>query len=145
MATRFPRVKPEVVLNNFLRDVENNLAIDLRDALIPKVERHDFLVNATADDETPTVLGLDGDSLTFYRRHEEALSVTTHQAIWGASLTEHQKLVTGGLLTTAYTLEHPYLPRSGQLKINVSDIQGEEEAFLKHLEPFLGPGPSRAP
>jgi hypothetical protein len=135
-------VQAERALEEFLRDAPTHLALDLRDALMSRVESHEYLIVATADDDTPTLLAFDGDELSFYRRHDEAITIAMHKSIGAMSLTEHWRLVDGGLLEDGYTLKHPLLPRTGELKVKRTLLIGDEgDEFLRRVKPFLAPRP----
>jgi hypothetical protein len=138
-------MKTNDALSEFLRGAPTSVAVDLRTALTPKLEAHEYRVAATTEGGQHVVLAIDGDRLTLYRHEGKLVDAVTAAAISGMTLTVQSEVIDGGggMLTRSFVLEHPALP-SGELKIDAyilgDDFEEEYEYLRKHLEPFLGRG-----
>ena len=137
-------METNAALMEFLRGTPTSVAVDLRAALTPKLEAHEFRIVAKTEGGESVVLATDGDRLTIYRHEDRLVDAFTAAAISGMTLTERSEVVDGGGgITRSFVLAHPALP-SGELEIDAyilgDDFEQEFEYLRRHLEPFLGRG-----
>jgi hypothetical protein len=125
---------------NFLHDAPRSVTMHSGDAVVAEVTALDGAVIATADDDSISILGWRNEFVYLYRRHGEAIDTIVHD-LRGVSLTIHKDSVVGGLITTGYSLQHPYFPRSGTLRVDARHMSDPERAaFESSVQRFLRSG-----
>lgn len=130
-------------VEEFLRGADQGFALEIRDSLTEELEEAGgpFAV-AKADEESKALLAIvEGRRLAVYRLDGQAVTSIGWGELRGATLERRRELVHRQLEDAQWRFSHPYLPRLGELTLNVRLMRDddEREQLWKALEQFTAP------